>query len=155
MSEQGARRFDLLGRRIGLSLALALGVLLVVWLTLLRPWPFAPSGTSFERRLDSTVLALGDQADRIEAGLRLKFFEAELVDGRRSSELRIQYRVLEEQIESILARMEPEERSALESELSGLPPDLSRDRRAARERLVELQELLLPTVGLSRQGAGR
>lgn len=133
-------------------LALALGVVLAVWLTLLRPWPFGQSGAPFEGRLDSTVLALGDQADRIEAALRLQFLEAELVDGRRSSELRVEYRVLEEQIDSILGRMEPEERSALESELSGLLPDLSRDRRAARQRLIELQELLLPTVGLRRQG---
>lgn len=155
MNRQGVRRFRWNWRYVGFVLAAVLALLLVLWLVVLRPWPLGRADDSLEVRLDSAVTSLSDYRYRIEAALRLQFLETALVDGRRSPQLRVDYRLLEQQLEPILARMEPEQRSALEAELTGLLPDLTRDRSAAAQRLVEMRELLLPPVGLERQGDGR
>ncbi|MEX2534993.1 MAG: hypothetical protein WD273_05265 [Trueperaceae bacterium] len=152
MSNQGVRRFVWTWRRTGLLVGLLLAAGVAVWLIFLRPWPFAPSAESFEHRLESGVVTMVDYRERIEAGLRLHFLETALIDGRRSTELRPEFRVLEEQLESVKARRSPEARLAIEADLTALLPDLTRDRSAARERLVRLQEELRLSVGLGRQG---
>ncbi|HEX7004040.1 MAG TPA: hypothetical protein VF168_07625 [Trueperaceae bacterium] len=152
MSEQGARRFRLDRRRVGIVLAAALALLLILWLVLLLPWPFTTQPASLEVRIDAAVESLADYGARSEAVLRLQFLEAALIDGRRSSELRSDYRLLEEKLEPIIRRMEPQPASALEAELTGLLPDLTRDRSAAAHRLAEMTDLLLPAGGLERQG---
>ena len=153
--EAGRRRFRWSGRRVGIALALALLLLLILLLFLLRPWSPQRSPSSLQSRVDRGVSALSDYGERIEAALHLQFLQTALVDGRRSAELRTDYRLLEEQLEPIIARMDPAAGVALESELNGLLPDLTRDRSAAYGRLEEMIELLLPTVGLERQGDAR
>ena len=150
--EGGRRRFRWNRRRVGSVLALALVLLLAALLFLMRPWTDERSPASLQPRVDSAVASLSDYDDRIEVALHLQFLQSALVDGRRSSELRTDYRLLEEQLEPIIARMDIERGSDLEAELNGLLPDLTRDRSAAHARLEAMLELLLPEVGLARQG---
>ena len=133
-------------------LAAALVLLPLLWLFLAGPSPFRRPPYSLQSRIESGVGSLAYYRDRIEASMRLQFLESALVDGRRSSELRTDYRLIEEKLDSIIARMPPASGAALEAELNGLLPDLTRDRSAAARRLVEMQDLLLPAVGLRRQG---
>ena len=151
MGGNWVRRLSWDRRRTGIVLAAVLVVLLVL-LLIIRPWPLTRAPSPLQGRVDATVSSLADYRDRIEASLRLQFLEAALVDGRRSAELSTDYRLIEEQLEPIIARMDDDSGPALEAQLDDLLPDLTRDRSAAAERLEEMQALLLPPMGLERQG---
>lgn len=152
MRLRGVRRFIGDWRFIGLLLVVFSLAVVLAWWLLLRPWPFVTSHDSFEGRLAAGNEAMVDYRDRLEARMRLQFLEAELDDGRRSGALRPGYRLLEELLEPLIARAPPAERAKLQNELGGLLPDLVRDRRAARERIQSLDDLLTSPAGPGRQG---
>jgi hypothetical protein len=154
LSQWGLRRFALRWRRIGIVLAVVLLAALAWWLLAVRPWPFRQQRDSLARELQAGTEALADYRDRIEARLRLQTLEAALADGRRSAALRPSYRLVEELLEPVVAREQPERRAELQAELSALLPDLTGDRGAARARIERLIDMLRTPAGPGRQGAG-
>jgi hypothetical protein len=135
-------------------LAVVLLVTLAWWLLAVRPWPFRHEGNSLARDLGAGADALADYRDRIEARLRLQTLEAAIADGRRSVALRPSYRLIEELLEPMIAREQPEVRAEMQAELEGLLPDLAGDRGAARARIERLIEMLSSPAGPGRQGTG-
>ncbi|MEX2541517.1 MAG: hypothetical protein WD314_06895 [Trueperaceae bacterium] len=155
MSQWGVRRFVAERRRIAIVLAVLLLSVLTWWLLAADPWPFAPERESLAQRLDAGKTALVDHRQRIEARLRLQELEAAIADGRRSAALRPSYRLIEEKLESVLAREEPEIRAALRTEMTELLPDLTRNRGAARARIERLIAALQSSSGPGRQGQAK
>jgi hypothetical protein len=154
LSQWGLRRFAVRGRRTGIALGVALLAALASWLLAVAPWSRSPGRASLEDGLGAGTSALAEYRDRIEARLRLQELEAAIADGRRSTSLRPSYRLVEDLLERVIAREEPEMRAAMQAELDGLLPDLTGNRAAARARIARLIEMLSSPAGPGRQGEG-
>lgn len=152
MSERGAGRFVWRKRAVPAVLALLLAVALIAAALLVWGSPFTSPSDSLDRRLAITTGDWLDHAERREVVLRLQLLAGEIADGRRSTALRPQYRLLAEELERVSQRLPPPKRGLVESELNALLPDLTRDRRTARERIERLEELLLHPGSPGRQG---
>lgn len=152
MSQRGVRQYLVTRRWVLLGMVLVVLAAVALWLLLSESGPFRQEPDPLATLLDDNTAQLVDYRERIETTLRLQALAAEMNDGRRSVALRPNYRLIEDLLEPIIARQQPDERAALRAELTALLPDLTRNRGAARARIERLIEMLRSPAGPGRQG---
>jgi hypothetical protein len=154
LSTGAVRRYFADRRALSLTI---LAVLVVVvtgwWLSRRDAWPFAAGAPSLQERLVDGRGDLADYRRRTEIRLRLQLLGTAIEDGRRSTVLRPAYRLLEDLLEPVLGRLEPQARAELRTELDGLLRDLSQDRSAALARIERMRASLYSPAGPGRQGS--